>query len=496
MSKSSLTKRTGHGLAWSLTTLLAQTLLNVLSLAVLARLLTPHDYGVMSASLIVVAFGTMFASLGLGPTIVQRPEINRAHISVATLVAIGLGLLMTLLQWVSAPFVAGLMRIDEMTPVIRTLSLLMTLHSLNALYDALLARELKFRAISLVKLGSWIASTFGIAIPLALLGYGYWALVAGTIGQVCISTICLGLLTRTSVVVRSPSLLAAKELLAKSLGFSVTQFMNYVATYADNAVVGRALGPVELGIYSRAFYLISMPATMFGNVNRMVVFPAMSHIQDDGTRLKQAYLKGLSLSAFVAIPTSAFLVMFAPEFVSIILGSKWSSAAVPFTIFSAAIYFRVGAKTCGTILLAKGLTYPLATLQIFYTTLIVSGVVLAAPYGLNFICMAVLLASTLSFFAYAFICGRVANTSFGEFASIHLRPLAMAGFIILTAEITKTAMESVASQAAIAMGVMVSGLPILLTLYLKPSLLLGKHGTDVLSAVGKDFADRIGWRIH
>lgn len=486
-----LTKRTAQGLAWSLSTLLTRTILSIVSVAVLARLLSPHDYGVMSAAAIIVAFGTMLSGLGLGPALVQHQALTKAHVSAAIVLGVSVATVFSSIQWFCAPIIAKFMKVEELEFVTRVLSGTIVAQSLNTLFVAILSRNLKFKAISLINLGSWSIATFGIAIPLAYFQFSYWSLVAGTVAQTAISLVCFSFAARTSICV-TLTLQATKELLSKSLGFSVTQIMNYIASYADSTIVARTLGAAELGIYSRAFHLVAIPATMFGEANRMVVFPAMSHIHTDAERLKRAYLKGLTLSATTAIPTSAFLMLFSPELIEIILGEQWADAAMPFAIFAASIYFRIGTKTCATILLAKGLPTPLALLQSLYACLVVAGTLMAATFGLNAVCLAVLAAAGASFVAYAWICGHSAGINIGEFTAAHLRPIGAALLVVLIGYFIKVTFLGFPVYIPLLVAIFATGLPMLAALYLKPSLIMGEHGVEVLTLILKPFAKKIG----
>ena len=450
----------------------------------------------MSAVFIVVALGNTLSGLGLAPTIIQKKDLTEDHLATALVSSLGIGLTLMTLQWLCAPYLAAFMRMPELINVTRVTSLALIVQPLASLYEAWMARCLRFRQVSITKLGVWIASSFGVSIPLAYLGYGYWALAAGFLSQTFFSAATYLLLARNIGSNGDASFRAAKELFRTGAGFSVTQFMNYISIYADNTIVGRALGSVDLGIYSRAFYMISLPTNMFGTASRMVVFPAMAHIQDDESRMRQAYLKGISLTALMAIPTSVFLAVFSGEIVSIILGSQWTKATIPFAVFSTAIYFRVGAKTCANILLAKAHAYTLAILQTANAVMIVAGALIGASYGLNTVCIAVCTAAIVSYGGYAIISNRTAKVTILEFASVHIRPILIGLFVLSIGTGLKLAMPEAKPITVIGCAIVAFGLPLGVALYLKPSFLLGNLVTEILATVAKPFAQKIGWRVH
>lgn len=495
MSPKELTKRTINGLAWSLSTLLTQTLLNVVSVSILARLLAPHDYGVMSAAMLIVALGTMLSGLGLGPTIIQRKTLDPAHVAVAFIMSFCIGALLAVAQYASASLIAAFLRIPELAEVTRVLAWLTMLQSFNMLFEALLSRSMAFRNVSVTKLCTWILAIFGVTVPLAFQGYGYWALVFGTFTQTVLTLLAFAYFARAHLALARPTMQSIRDLGHGMAGFSATQFMSYIATYADNTIVARYLGATDLGIYSRAFFLISMPANMFGNVNRMVVFPAMAQIQDDEQRLKNAYLAGLSLSALVAIPTSVFLIVFADRLVDIILGTQWTRATVPFTIFSAAIYFRVGYKTCTTIIQAKGWAYWLAISQSLYAATIVGGAIVASGFGLNYVCLVVVGATVMNFCAYAYLGGQLAKTTPADFLEVHIKPLCISVFIAVVGYSVKWGMSDMPAYFIVSAGIILIGVPLLITLYLKPLALLNDHTarvtTNVMSKISPKFSQKL-----
>jgi PST family polysaccharide transporter len=496
MNNKNLTFKTLHGLAWSGGTLAVQFALNVASVAILARILSPHDYGVMAAANIVTSFGLMLASLGLTPALIQRSEVNREHIATSLFLSVALAVLLGIAQWLAAPLMATLLQVPELEEVVRVLSFALVAQGLIAFFEALLARALKFKALGVVSLFLWTTTTFFIAIPLAYAGANYWALVVAQLALTFFTAVAYGYFARHDMTMPKFHLLATKELLSVGVGFAITRFFTYVSGYADNIVVGRALGAGDLGIYTRVFYLISVPAQIFGNMSRTVVFPTMSKIQNDHARLKQAYLKGLSLTALTTIPTSAFLVTFAHELVDLVLGNRWAAAITPFAIFSLAIYFRVGAKTCSIVLLAQGRSYSLASLQVVNALLITAGALAAAPYGLNAVCSAVLAAVVVSFCVYAIICGRAAGVRLLDFAEPHLRPLIIGAFVFMVAKMVDVALEDSAAYTRMGVAIIAFGLPLLTILYIKASLILGRHGLEAIVPMVAQHAAKIGWRMH
>src|SRR5918911_4979426 len=144
----SLTHRTLGSMAWVAWGNGAIALLKILVLVVLTRLLTPADFGVVSAALVIITFSLNFSQLGLGPAVVQRPVLEPRHLSTAFLASTGFGLLVAAIVWLSAPAIAEFFHMTQLVPVVRWLSLTFPIAGIATVPDSLLQRELRFRVLA------------------------------------------------------------------------------------------------------------------------------------------------------------------------------------------------------------------------------------------------------------------------------------------------------------------------------------------------------------
>ena len=129
-----------------------------------------------------------------------------------------------------------------------------------------------------------------------------------------------------------------------------------------------------------------MAATLFGNIARLSVFPAMAKVQEDEARLRSALLKSFSVLALLVLPASAFCVIFAPELVDLLLGNKWQMAVVPFAILSGTLYFSLAWRNCATLFQALGHPYWITAVLICRAAALIAGIWWVAPHGLTAIC--------------------------------------------------------------------------------------------------------------
>jgi O-antigen/teichoic acid export membrane protein len=416
--RQSLTHHTVAGIMWMSYGKAAFFVLQLIVLGVLARLITPAEFGVVSAALVVIGFSAVASQMGLGPALVQRPILERRHIDTAFTTAFLLGLVLGAVIWLGADWAAGFLRMPQVKPVLRVLAWVFPLNGLGTVGQALLGRELRFSWLANLDVVSYGIGYGLVGIVTALLGWGVWALVAAQIAQS---------LARTTILLwkHPPSLRpilewqALKELAYFGGGFTVARIANYVALNGDNLIVGRMLGAAPLGYYGRAYSLMSAPAYAFGTVLDQVLFPAMAKVQHDPSRLGAAYRRGVALIALMVMPMSAAIILLAPEVIRVALGAKWGAVVVPFQILGLGMLFRTSYKMSDSIARSTGAVYRRAWRQILYAGLVVTGAWIGSRWGIEGVSWGALFALTVNFLLMAGLGLRVASLSWRRFWDAH-----------------------------------------------------------------------------
>jgi O-antigen/teichoic acid export membrane protein len=413
-----LTRRTLSGLLWMGSGKAAFTLLQLGVLGVLGRLVTPADFGVVSAALVVIGLSTIVSQLGLGPAIIQRPQLEPRHLSTGFTTSLVMGFVVGGVIWLAAPLAGQFMRMEGVTPVLRALAWVFPLNAIGSVSSSLLYRDLAFSWLAKLDVISYGLGYGAVGVVTALLGWGVWALVAGQIAQALVKS---AVLLARSPPPRKLSIepQAFKDLAYFGGGFSVARLANYAAVYGDNVVTGRFLGPAALGYYGRAYSLMSAPAYAFGTVLDAVLFPAMAKVQDDPPRLAVAYRRGVALIALVVLPISATLILLAPEVIRVALGPQWTSAVVPFQILGIGMLFRTSYKMSDSIARSTGAVYRRAWRQIMYAGLVVVGSWIGQHWGIVGVSWGALAALTINFIIMAALSLDVAQLTWGDFWRAH-----------------------------------------------------------------------------
>ncbi|HKA60156.1 MAG TPA: lipopolysaccharide biosynthesis protein [Gemmatimonadales bacterium] len=386
----SLTHRTISGLLWTVAGKGAYGLLQLIVLAILARLITPAAFGVVSAALIVISLSAIVSQLGMGTALVQRPILEQRHIDTAFTASFLFDSTLGAIVWLTAPLAAKFFHNVGVEPVLRALAYTFPVLGLSTVAQSLMKRELRFRELANLDVASYGVGYGIVGVPLALKGYGVWALVAAQMVQTTVKTGILLWWRRPSI--RMPERRAFDELMYFGTGFTVAKIANQLAAQGDYLVVGRFLGPQALGYYGRAYTLMSSPANGFGTVLDAVLFPVMAKVQTESFRLAAAFRRAIALLSLVFLPLSAAFILLAPEVVNVLLGPRWAPVVAPFQVLAAGMMFRSNAKIADALARATGAVYRRAWRQILYAALVVGGAWIGQHWGITAVAWAVLFA--------------------------------------------------------------------------------------------------------
>ncbi|HEV8176828.1 MAG TPA: lipopolysaccharide biosynthesis protein, partial [Gemmatimonadales bacterium] len=356
--------------------------LQVLVLAVLARLVTPADFGVVNAALVFIGFSAIFAQVGLGPALIQRPVLEPRHLKTAFVASVYFGLLFGVVIWAIAPLVTEFFRMPPLEPVLKALAWTFPIRGLGIVSQSLMQREMRFRWLASREVASFAIGYGLVGSILALQGWGVWALVVANLAQTGVNTVML-LVGRRPPLGFWPERRAFQELVYFGGGFTAARIANYLAGQGDNLVVGRWLGPAALGLYGRAYQLMAVPAAAVGDVLDTVLFPAMASVQDDVQRVAVAYRKGVSLIALTILPASVLLFGLAPEVVDVLLGPRWTAVVAPLQILTIGMLFRTSYKMSDSICRATGAVYRRAWRQVVYAVLVLGGSWIGSHWGVT-----------------------------------------------------------------------------------------------------------------
>jgi PST family polysaccharide transporter len=326
--------------------------LKVVSTVVLARLLTPADFGVVA---MVTTFGLLLMSVGtsgFNEAVIQTEEMNRFLASNLFWIACAIGLILTIGFAASGPLLARFFRSPVVARVAVATSVAIFISSAGTIHSALLRRAMCFVAISINDvLGLAVYSAVGIL--LALRGWGYWALVAAIVAQVLSVTIGAWWLCRWI-----PSLPRQGVRTRGVLRFAANVYgrfsANYFARNFDNLLVGWQFNAVALGFYKKAYDLFTLSASQLTTPLHNVALAALSRLNQDPCRFKRYLVNSLAVIAFVGMAAGADLTLVGKDVVRLVLGPGWEASGRIFTFFGFGIGLMLLNSTVGWIHLSIG----------------------------------------------------------------------------------------------------------------------------------------------
>ncbi|RPD44966.1 lipopolysaccharide biosynthesis protein [Hymenobacter sediminis] len=316
-----------RGVQWTLGATLLMAAIQVGYTAIMARLLAPADFGLVTLAGIVLRFGSYFAAMGMEQALIQKPELTtrdvRAAFTSAVLLAVLFGGALILL----APLAGTAFRQPNVVPVVRALALGLVLTGLYATPVSLLRRTMRFRALAVAEVSSFTLGYMGVGVALAWAGWGAWSLVGAQLSQALLLALFSYATTRHSVrpLFHWPTY---QPLLRYGGWSSVIGFCEYMTGELDKMSVSRIWGAAALGLYGRAWMLIALPLYQLAASITRVALPSFSQVQHEPERLRKAYSRGVLLTGAALMPVCAGAAVAAPELVRVLLGSQWA-AAVP-----------------------------------------------------------------------------------------------------------------------------------------------------------------------
>jgi O-antigen/teichoic acid export membrane protein len=385
--RADLKSRTARGGALTLASQATRFAISMSATVVMARLLTPADYGLIGMVAVVTGFVTLFKDMGLSAATVQKEDLTAAQVSTLFWVNVGLSAAVMLVTAAIAPAVAWFYGEPRLTLITVGYAAGFIFGGLSVQHEALLRRQMRFGALAAIEIFSIVAG-LAAAIVLAWRGFGYWALVVnqlvmGGVYAVAVWVVCgwrPGRPSRGSGV---------RQMLA--FGGNLTGFnvVNYFGGNLDNLLVGRFWGAQSLGFYAKAYQLLLLPIDQINTPVATVAVPALSRMTDEPERYRAAYLRILEKLAIITMPLSAFMIVTSDWLVRLVLGPQWGVTARIFMILGFAAFIVPVLNSTGWLFLTQNRTRDMFHWGFIDVTMKVVSVVAGLPWGVTGVALAI-----------------------------------------------------------------------------------------------------------
>lgn len=353
---------------------------------VLAHLLEPEQFGLMTMAAVIVGLLSISKDIGIPVLIVQQRITDRGLLSTLYWVNLFLSVVATCLAISVSPVAAYLYGRNELTAIIAWLSCNILLTAFGVIPSSLLQLNLQFKCLAMCEILGVVTNGM-VAVLLATQNFGVFSLVAGVVSGSAAGSLaaCIFCPFRPSLKVNRAWLHERLPFSARMLGFHI---LNYFNRNADNALIGATLGGVALGIYGKAYQFMLVPREALSSIVIGVIFPTMARDQHDARKMAEYYLRAASVIALFSFPMMAGLAILAEPFVEVVLGHKWLSAAVLIQILAPAGALQAVGVLRGQLLLATGRSALLFRQALANSVGLTLAVVLGVQWGLVGVCVA------------------------------------------------------------------------------------------------------------
>jgi PST family polysaccharide transporter len=363
-------------------TAVAQAVKLVISTAamvVVARLLTPQDYGLIGMVAILVNFIGMFQYLGLSTATIKWSKLNHQQVSTLFWINFVLSVAVSLLTAASGPLLVWFYQEPRLVWITIGYALSLLLTGLYIQHAAILIRQMRFVVIAIVEIAS-MAIGLAAAVVAAWFGAGYWALV--------LNQLVMALVTLVGMWVACgwrPGLPARRTGVRSMLSYGghLTGYdlMTFLSRNLDNALIGRFGGAHQLGIYSRAYQMLLMPLSNLNTPLATVAVPALSRLADSPERYRAAYLKILQKIALITMPGIVFMVATSDWLVVFLLGAQWHDSARIFMLLGMAAIIQPVTGTCAWLFVTQGRVREKLKWGLMGGTVAITSIVIGLPWG-------------------------------------------------------------------------------------------------------------------
>jgi len=330
----------GSSLKWQSVNVTAQVVLQLIFIAALARLIPKDAFGIMAIALVVVGFIEIFAQVGIGPALIQYPNVTRAHKKTAFVFSLGLGVIFFVGTFFAAPAIASFYDQPILVEVLRWIALSFIISGASVVPRSMLIKEMRFKSLFFCSSTALVFANLILGLTLALNGWGIWAYVAALLTQ----NILLGIgywIAAPSPVGVWINKAAFREMVGYGGRSTLFNMINYAAGKVDTMVVGAQTSNWTLiGLYDRSSYLMGLPVTVLGKLGDSVLFSGMSMMQKELDKLRTTVLSAVHAVSVLVLPLTVLLIVRAEDVTVLLLGGDFLYATPIVTILFSCVALR------------------------------------------------------------------------------------------------------------------------------------------------------------
>lgn len=409
-SKNNLKQQTKKGLYWSFFNQFSNYGMQFCVGIVMARLLSPSDYGITALPGVFLAIAAVFQDSGMAGALIRKPEIEEKDYSTLFLYSIGMGILMYAALFFASPYIASYFETPVLIPLVRVTALTFLWGPITTVQYVILKRKLDFKTPTKISIATKIFSAI-VGITMAYMGYGLWALV--------ISGVLSGFLNLILIVwaVRwYPRTGWSNESFKYLWGYGNKMLASSLLETAYSNItplfVAKYYSPADLGVYNRARNYAIMPSQNVTGVIQNVTFPVLSKMQDDDESLARNYRRMLKTTAFVVFPLMMLLAGLARPLIITMITAKWEACIILLQLLCFSLMWYPIHSINLNLLQVKGRTDLFFRLEVIKKIIGLSILVVTLPLGLVVFCIGGIISSLVCLAVNTYYTGKLINVGY------------------------------------------------------------------------------------
>jgi len=435
-----LSERTIKSGFWIFSVRIVQQLFGFVRIIILARVLAPHDFGLMGIALLMLTILDTFTQTGLHQALIQKKDDIKIYLDTVWTYLILRGVVLFAILYLIAPYVATFFNTPEAKLMVQVIGFAILLQAFTNIGTIYFQKELEFNKLFFYQI-SITLSDFIVTVSLVFILKNVWALVFGLI-----ASNLTGCIVSYIIHPFSPRLSFDLRKVKGLFGFGKWVWSSAVLSFfilqGDSMFVGKFLGAAALGFYQMAYKISNLPATEISHMIAQATFPAYSKLQDDIYRLREAYLKVLQLTAFLSFPMAGLIFILAPDFTKIFLGEKWMPMVPAIQILVFAGLIRSIAATTGYIFYAVGKPKINTVWQIVQLSVLAALIYpFSVKWGITGVSMVVFFSMFVSGIGFCFKAIKITKCGVKNFVNTIIYPLICGIAIVLLILGLKTIMS-------------------------------------------------------
>lgn len=405
-----LKQQTKKGLYWTFFNQFANYGMNFCVGIVMARLLSPSDYGITALPAVFMAVAGILQSGGLSDALVRKTDFREEDLSTSFYYSIAVGIIMYLALFFSAPWIADFYNTPVLIPLLRVTALSFLWGPLNSAQNVILKRRLDFKTPTKISLSTRVFSAC-VGIILAYMGYGLWALVISGVLSSLLTVILNWFIVRWL-----PRTGWSKVSFNYLWGYGNKIMLSWgLSALYDNITpifVAKFYSPADLGVYNRAQGYAAMPSQQINSVIQGVTFPVLSKMQDDNEALARNYRRMLRTTAFIVFPLMMMLSALARPLVLILITAKWEACIILLQIICFSMMWYPIHSINLNLLMVKGRSDLFLRLEIIKKVIGLCILAITLPQGLIIFCYGNIVSSMISLIINTYYTGKLIQVGY------------------------------------------------------------------------------------